>query len=85
MSQFNGLVQNLSESAGFKVVDVASPSFPLMFSSFDNVHLCPQCCGGSDVRYTQSLWKLERNLEKAHAELLGCHGKVNELVNALLT
>jgi hypothetical protein len=79
---FNKLVWKLAFRENAEVVRLFEASRIILGSSFDNVHMCPQCCndGRRSIR-TESQWI---DKERSLAEMMGCHMKVDILIVSLL-
>lgn len=79
---FNTLVQKLALLENAEVIRLFEPSRIILGSSYDNVHMCPQCCNtGIDAIRTESQWN---DKELALAEMMGCHMKVDVVIFSLL-
>ena len=82
ISSFNKLVWKLASRENAEVVRVFEASRIVLGSSFDNVHMCPQCCNvGKRTTRTESRW-LDK--ERSLAEMMACHMKVDVLIMSLL-
>lgn len=82
MQAFNARVRKLALAQRATLVRVFEASRAIMGASYDNVHMCPQCCteeGASDD-FTRSRWPTDA---AATAELMGCHMKVDVLAQGM--
>lgn len=82
MLAFNELVRDMAIRERFEIVRIFEASRVIIGSSYDNVHMCPQCCNTPiPNNHTVSRWN---NEQRAIGEMMGCHMKVDVLLQSLL-